>query len=201
MSGIDVVVLYFTLKICDSTFAQVLTLPLAPLLAFLVLLNGGYLATFVAAGGQTIGKMAAGIRVIPGGSCGAGATERVTFGQAVVRAAGYWCLGAARGPGLPARPSSVRSAARCTIASPTRASSKRDSPRRLPRDGRLLRLLLRSRPARRLGRRARRLPARLVDAFARWSRSALIVVIFAVGVWAATRRPSVISAASIPGPS
>ena len=45
------------------------------------------------------------------------------------------------------RRSSAGSAARCTIASPTPASSKRDSPRRLPRDRRLLRLLSRSRRA------------------------------------------------------
>jgi uncharacterized RDD family membrane protein YckC len=88
MSGIDLLVVYFTLKICDLTFGQILTLPLAPLLSFLVLLNGGYFSTFVAAGGQTIGKMATGIRVIPADPA-APASERVTFGQSVVRAAGY----------------------------------------------------------------------------------------------------------------
>jgi uncharacterized RDD family membrane protein YckC len=86
--GIDALVVYFTLKICDLTFGQVLTLPLAPLLSFLVLLNGGYLATFVAAGGQTIGKMAAGTRVVPADPA-APISERVSFGQSVVRAAGY----------------------------------------------------------------------------------------------------------------
>ena len=86
--------LYFTLKICDLTFGQVLTLPLAPLLSFLVLLNGGYLSTFVAAGGQTIGKMAAGIRVVPADPA-APASERVPFGQSVLRAAGYLVVGAA----------------------------------------------------------------------------------------------------------
>ena len=68
--------------------ATSLTLPVAPLVSFFLLLNGGYLAAFVAAGGQTIGKMAVGTRVIPAapdGTC----TERVSFGQAVVRAAGY----------------------------------------------------------------------------------------------------------------
>ena len=88
VGGIDLLVLYFTLKICDLTFAQVLTLPRAPLVSFLVLLNGGYLSTFVAASGQTIGKMAAGIRVIPADPA-APLSERVSFGQAVVRAAGY----------------------------------------------------------------------------------------------------------------
>jgi uncharacterized RDD family membrane protein YckC len=88
VGSIDFVVVYFTLKICDVAFTQVLTLPLAPLLSFLVLLDGGYLSTFVAANGQTIGKMAAGTRVIPADPA-APASERVTFGQAVVRAAGY----------------------------------------------------------------------------------------------------------------
>jgi uncharacterized RDD family membrane protein YckC len=88
VAGIDFVVVYFTLKICDLPFAQALALPMAPLLSFLALLNGGYLSTFVAAGGQTIGKMAAGIRVIPADP-GAPPSERVSFGQAVVRAAGY----------------------------------------------------------------------------------------------------------------
>jgi uncharacterized RDD family membrane protein YckC len=88
VGGIDLLVVYFTLKICDLTFAQVLTLPRAPLVSFLVLLNGGYLSTFVAASGQTIGKMAAGIRVIPADPA-APLSERVSFGQAVVRAAGY----------------------------------------------------------------------------------------------------------------
>lgn len=88
VGGIDLTVLYFTLKICELTFAETAALPLAPLIAFLVLLNGGYFATFVAAGGQTIGKMAMGLRVIPGDPV-AGPYERVPFGQAVVRAAAY----------------------------------------------------------------------------------------------------------------
>ena len=87
-AGIDLVVIYFTLKICELGFAQVLMLPAAPMLSFLALLNLGYAATFVAAGGQTIGKMATGIRVIPADP-DARATERVTFGHAAVRAVAY----------------------------------------------------------------------------------------------------------------
>jgi len=87
-AGIDLVVIYFTLKICELGFAQVLMLPAAPMLSFLALLNLGYAATFVAAGGQTIGKMATGIRVIPADPA-ARATERVTFGHAAVRAVAY----------------------------------------------------------------------------------------------------------------
>lgn len=88
IGAIDVLVIYFTLRICDLTFAEVAMLPMAPLLSFFLLLNGGYLSAFVAAGGQTIGKMAAGTRVIPAAP-GAASHGRVSFGQAVVRAAGY----------------------------------------------------------------------------------------------------------------
>jgi len=88
MLTIDVVVVYFTLRICELTYAEFARLPLVPLIAFLMLLNGGYLAVFVAAGGQTIGKMATGTRVIPGDP-DAHVTDRVPFGHAVVRAAAY----------------------------------------------------------------------------------------------------------------
>jgi uncharacterized RDD family membrane protein YckC len=86
LAGIDVAVVYFTLRICDLTFGQTLALPLAPLLLFLVLLNGGYLTAFVAASGQTIGKMAAGTRVVSAVP-DAPMRERVSFEQAVLRAA------------------------------------------------------------------------------------------------------------------
>jgi uncharacterized RDD family membrane protein YckC len=88
LGGIDLAVVYFTLKICDMNFLQTLSLPMAPLISFLALLNGGYLATFVAANGQTIGKMAFGTRVVSADPAAA-ASEGVSFGQAVVRAAGY----------------------------------------------------------------------------------------------------------------
>lgn len=88
ISAIDVLVIYFTLRICDLTFDQMAALPLAPLISFFLLLNGGYLSAFVAAGGQTIGKMAVGTRVIPAAP-ETSLHGRVSFGQAVVRAAGY----------------------------------------------------------------------------------------------------------------
>jgi uncharacterized RDD family membrane protein YckC len=86
--GIDVLVVYFTLKLCDLTFPEIGSLPKAPILAFLALLNGGYLATFVAAGGQTLGKMAAGTRVVSADPA-VPASERVPFGQSFLRAAAY----------------------------------------------------------------------------------------------------------------
>jgi uncharacterized RDD family membrane protein YckC len=59
-------------------------LPPIPLGAFLLLLNGGYLVAFTAAGGQTIGKMMTGVRVM--GDDG----QRVDVAGAVLRGAG--CL-------------------------------------------------------------------------------------------------------------
>ena len=89
LGSLNVMVLYFTLKVLDLTFGDVLLLPAVPLLSFLALLDGGYLTIFVAAGGQTIGKMAAGIRVVPADPA-APASERVTFGRALVRAAVFF---------------------------------------------------------------------------------------------------------------
>ncbi|HEY2432990.1 MAG TPA: RDD family protein [Vicinamibacterales bacterium] len=86
LAVINVMVLYFTLRICDLTFADITLLPGAPVISFLLLVDGGYLATFVAAGGQTIGKMATGIRVVPADPA-APRSEHVTFGHALVRAA------------------------------------------------------------------------------------------------------------------
>lgn len=57
-------VLYLTLRFLELTFADVRELPLVPMGAFLVLIVIGYLIAFTAAGGQTIGKMATGIKVV-----------------------------------------------------------------------------------------------------------------------------------------
>jgi uncharacterized RDD family membrane protein YckC len=63
LAVIDAVVIYFTMKICGLTLGEISLLPKVPLIAFLVVQNGGYLIAFTA-GGQTLGKMAAGIRVV-----------------------------------------------------------------------------------------------------------------------------------------
>lgn len=63
--GIDLVVLYFTLRLTDLTFADWKVLPWLPLAAFLLSLKVAYLSAFTTAGGQTIGKMATGLRVVP----------------------------------------------------------------------------------------------------------------------------------------
>jgi uncharacterized RDD family membrane protein YckC len=64
LATIDAIVVYFTLRICGVVFADLNILPKGPLLAFLLVQNGGYLVAFTVTG-QTLGKMAAGIKVIP----------------------------------------------------------------------------------------------------------------------------------------
>jgi uncharacterized RDD family membrane protein YckC len=64
LAAIDAVVVYFTLQICGIGLEDLDLLPRGPLLAFLIVQNGGYLVTFTA-GGQTLGKLAMGIRVVP----------------------------------------------------------------------------------------------------------------------------------------
>jgi uncharacterized RDD family membrane protein YckC len=64
LAAIDVAVVYFTMQICGIGVEDIALLPKGPLLAFLFVQNGGYLVAFTA-GGQTLGKMAAGIRVVP----------------------------------------------------------------------------------------------------------------------------------------
>jgi uncharacterized RDD family membrane protein YckC len=83
LAGLDLVVLYFTLRLCDLGSGEIGLLPLVPVTAFFALLNGGYFVAFTAAGGQTIGKMATGTMVISENG------EDVVFGQAVVRALAY----------------------------------------------------------------------------------------------------------------
>lgn len=78
--ALDLAVVYFTLRVSRIPAGEIAALPVVPLLAFLLLLDGGYLALFTAGGGQTIGKMAFHLKVVTG----AGAAP--TPGQAIVRA-------------------------------------------------------------------------------------------------------------------
>jgi uncharacterized RDD family membrane protein YckC len=89
---IDLIVVYFTLRMCGLTTAEMSMLPPVPLGAFFLLLNGGYLAAFTAAGGQTIGKMAFGLKVVGHGDL------PVSGGLAVLRALG--CLASVASLGL-----------------------------------------------------------------------------------------------------
>lgn len=85
--GLNAAVIWFTLSVCGLAPAQANLLPVAPLLLFFLLLDAGYLVLFTAACGQTIGKMAAGIRVV-GTTTGAVINDRITIAQAVMRSLG-----------------------------------------------------------------------------------------------------------------
>ena len=84
LGAIDATVVYLTLRLCELTPAQWRQLPLPPLIAFLLLVCGGYFILFTAAGGQTIGKMAARIRVVACHPTG-DVDPRVSFATAFIR--------------------------------------------------------------------------------------------------------------------
>jgi uncharacterized RDD family membrane protein YckC len=89
--GIDLVVLYFTLRLTDLTFADWRVLPWLPLAAFLLSVKVAYLSAFTTAGGQTIGKMATHIRVVSedGGGLDPGrALRRAVLGLVSIATAG-----------------------------------------------------------------------------------------------------------------
>ncbi|HSP90831.1 MAG TPA: RDD family protein, partial [Vicinamibacterales bacterium] len=62
---IDLVVLHFTLALCGLTFNDLRVIPVLPMAGFLLFLNLGYVVLFTGTLGQTFGKMAAGIEVVP----------------------------------------------------------------------------------------------------------------------------------------
>ena len=78
--GIDLGVVYFTVRLAGLSMSEWRVLPLAPMLTFLGLLKVAYFYAFTAVGGQTIGKMAAGTCVIAdhGGAVGAARAMRRT---------------------------------------------------------------------------------------------------------------------------
>jgi len=88
LGSISAAVVVLTLRVCELTLEQWTMLPAVPMLAFLMLLCGGYFVLFTVAGGQTIGKMAAHIRVVNGPEV---TRARVSFRTAVVRTVA--CLG------------------------------------------------------------------------------------------------------------
>ena len=98
LSALDASILYFTLRLLGLTTAQYAELPLVPLSGFLLLLNGGYLVAFTAVGGQSIGKMALGIKVI------SQEENDVPIGRATLRTLAYFVsalpLGAGFLPGV-----------------------------------------------------------------------------------------------------
>jgi uncharacterized RDD family membrane protein YckC len=86
IGSVSVVVLWLTLRWCDLPIEQMAILPAAPMLAFLSLVLLGYLVMFTAAGGQTIGKMAFGLRVVREDATEAPAADALTLSQAAWRA-------------------------------------------------------------------------------------------------------------------
>jgi uncharacterized RDD family membrane protein YckC len=88
LGSIAATVVFLTLRLCELRLEQWSVLPPVPMIGFLLLLCGGYLVLFTAAGGQTIGKMATHIRVV--NSPGTG-PARVSLRTAVVRTIA--CLG------------------------------------------------------------------------------------------------------------
>jgi uncharacterized RDD family membrane protein YckC len=62
--AIDVIVVYFTLRIAALTMTDWRQLPAAPMLVFLGLVKVAYFCAFTMVGGQTVGKMAARIQVV-----------------------------------------------------------------------------------------------------------------------------------------
>jgi uncharacterized RDD family membrane protein YckC len=91
---VDLAVVYFTVQIVGLGANELQLLPLGPLVAFLVVQNGGYLVAFTA-GGQTIGKMLTGIKVVasePGAS--------LDLGRSLVRTVAWSLMAAPAGLGL-----------------------------------------------------------------------------------------------------
>lgn len=81
---IGAAVFWLTLRWTGLGAGQMLTLPVVPIGAFILMLTLGYLLLFTAAGGQTIGKMAVGLRVVSDEY--EGDTAAVSPRQAAVRA-------------------------------------------------------------------------------------------------------------------
>lgn len=94
LAAIDLAVIYFTMQICGLGLADLEILPKAPLVAFLLAQNGGYLVVFTA-GGQTLGKMAADIRVVS-----ARPDSSLDLGRALLRTLVWIALAAPAGLGF-----------------------------------------------------------------------------------------------------
>jgi uncharacterized RDD family membrane protein YckC len=83
LSAVDAVVIYLTLRLLGVNTFDMSSLPLLPVVAFFLLLNGGYFVAFTTVGGQSIGKMALGIKVI------SQEDSTVPVGRATVRTLAY----------------------------------------------------------------------------------------------------------------
>jgi uncharacterized RDD family membrane protein YckC len=82
LAGVHWITLYFTLRLCGLALAQWRLLPPIPVVVFFLLVDGAYLIAFTTAGGQTIGKMAFGLKVVRNDQ------EAVSMDVAAMRAVG-----------------------------------------------------------------------------------------------------------------
>jgi uncharacterized RDD family membrane protein YckC len=98
LGAVHAVTLYFTLRLCGLTSGDWRELPLLPLLAFFLIVDGAYLITFTTAGGQTIGKMAFGLKVV--GEDDRGVSAGTAARRALGAIASALCLGAGLLPAL-----------------------------------------------------------------------------------------------------
>jgi len=94
LGAIDVAIIYFTMQICGVTIQEFAIIPQGPLVAFLIVQNVGYLVAFTA-GGQTLGKMAAGIKVVAAES-----NRSIDVGQALKRTVAWLLLAVPAGLGF-----------------------------------------------------------------------------------------------------
>jgi uncharacterized RDD family membrane protein YckC len=85
IGGLSAAVLGVTMRWLDLPIDQIRILPIVPTAAFLLIVGLGYLLVFTAAGGQTIGKMAVGIRVVGTREAGDELEGMLSVRQAVVR--------------------------------------------------------------------------------------------------------------------
>ena len=87
LASIDAAVFFLTLKVCGLRPDEFRIIPVVPFVSFLALLNGGYMSALTAAGGQSLGKMIAGIKVVT--TDPEAWTDRVPLGQSILRTVGY----------------------------------------------------------------------------------------------------------------
>lgn len=96
LGALDVAIIYLTLQFSRLSMADLELLPLIPMLTFIGGLNLAYFVVFTTHGGQTLGKMAAGVRVegIDGALTTSLAVLRVVGALAggVLAGAGWWVL-------------------------------------------------------------------------------------------------------------
>ena len=100
--GVDGAIVYLTARLAGVPLAGVEQLPQLPFLSFMLLLNAGYIVALTVMGGQTVGKMAVGLRVetTDGAPVTLGrALGRTAAGVFSVLPAGVGCVGLVLGRG------------------------------------------------------------------------------------------------------